>query len=181
MKHLTKDIVLKWIEALRSGKYPQGHGALRSSDGYCCLGVLCDVLPSEVGSWSINPNLDIDIDSDFEFLTPINDDDPMVTTSTWSGFYLKGAIGDEFNQLFNQPAVRKIFFDQLNATPWKDVDLKNVAAVEREPDSQQLVLGILNDLGVNHNEINPENRVAVPFTVLADWLEAAVNVADFSL
>jgi hypothetical protein len=76
---------------------------------------------------------------------------------------------------------KDIFRSTQSATPWKDVDLKNVAAVEREPDSQQLVLGILNDLGVNHNEINPENRVAVPFTVLADWLEAAVNVADFSL
>lgn len=35
----------KWVEALRSGKYRQGIGQLRnSSDEYCCLGVLCDIL-----------------------------------------------------------------------------------------------------------------------------------------
>jgi hypothetical protein len=41
----------KWIKALRSGKYKQGMGQLRSLYSltnsvrryYCCLGVLCDV------------------------------------------------------------------------------------------------------------------------------------------
>lgn len=33
-----------WIKALRSGKYKQGMGFLRDSqDGYCCLGILCDL------------------------------------------------------------------------------------------------------------------------------------------
>ena len=33
-----------WVEALRSGKYKQGQGVLRSADDhYCCLGVLCDL------------------------------------------------------------------------------------------------------------------------------------------
>lgn len=34
----------KWLEALRSGKFKQGKGALRNSaDEYCCLGVFCSV------------------------------------------------------------------------------------------------------------------------------------------
>ena len=34
----------KWIDALRSGQYKQGHRVLRSAgDNYCCLGVLCEV------------------------------------------------------------------------------------------------------------------------------------------
>lgn len=34
----------KWVKALRSGKYKQGTGRLRSmSDEYCCLGIACDV------------------------------------------------------------------------------------------------------------------------------------------
>lgn len=38
------DIKRKWIEALRSGEYVQGGGALRDSDNrFCCLGVLCDL------------------------------------------------------------------------------------------------------------------------------------------
>lgn len=34
---------MKWIEALRSGKYKQGAGKLRVGDCYCCLGVACEV------------------------------------------------------------------------------------------------------------------------------------------
>lgn len=35
-----------WVEALRSGEYQQVEGRLydRYRDGYCCLGVLCDVI-----------------------------------------------------------------------------------------------------------------------------------------
>jgi hypothetical protein len=37
----------KWVEALRSDEYKQGSGVLRrqgqTKDGYCCLGVLCDI------------------------------------------------------------------------------------------------------------------------------------------
>jgi len=32
-----------WIEALRSGKYEQGRGALNKDGKFCCLGVLCDL------------------------------------------------------------------------------------------------------------------------------------------
>lgn len=32
-----------WVKALRSGKYAQGQGQLKTTDGYCCLGVLCDL------------------------------------------------------------------------------------------------------------------------------------------
>lgn len=43
---VLKDPVLeaKWLEALRSGKYEQGHYDLRRKNGYCCLGVLCDII-----------------------------------------------------------------------------------------------------------------------------------------
>lgn len=39
--------LLTWIEALKSGKYPQGRNALQSAEGFCCLGVACEVLISE--------------------------------------------------------------------------------------------------------------------------------------
>lgn len=39
----------KWIEALRSGEYPQTHDCLKDNIGYCCLGVLCDI--SKAGQW----------------------------------------------------------------------------------------------------------------------------------
>lgn len=40
----------KWVEALRSGKYVQAKGRLRRDDGFCCLGVLCDI--SGEGHWA---------------------------------------------------------------------------------------------------------------------------------
>lgn len=36
-----------WIEALRSGNYPQTIGALEDNTGFCCLGVGCKVLIPE--------------------------------------------------------------------------------------------------------------------------------------
>lgn len=47
----------KWIAALRSGDYKQSRGQLRTTErsdglgreGYCCLGVLCDVYRKEHG------------------------------------------------------------------------------------------------------------------------------------
>jgi hypothetical protein len=42
---MKADIKNAWLEALRSGEYAQTEGELHNVDaGYCCLGVLCDVL-----------------------------------------------------------------------------------------------------------------------------------------
>ena len=41
---MDKELKAKWVAALRSGKYKQGQGRLRSvDDTFCCLGVLADV------------------------------------------------------------------------------------------------------------------------------------------
>jgi len=37
----------KWVSALRSGEYQQGAFCLRSDQGFCCLGVLCDIYLKE--------------------------------------------------------------------------------------------------------------------------------------
>ena len=34
----------KWVEALESGKYEQEIGFLKGPKGYCCIGVLCDLV-----------------------------------------------------------------------------------------------------------------------------------------
>jgi len=41
---IGKKELIKWIQALRSGKYSQTQGVLQSKEGYCCLGVACRVL-----------------------------------------------------------------------------------------------------------------------------------------
>ena len=40
----------RWIKALRSDKYEQTQSRLRDAHGYCCLGVLCDVIMKETKS-----------------------------------------------------------------------------------------------------------------------------------
>ena len=43
----------RWCKALRSGKYPQAQGCLRTDDGFCCLGVGCDIVdPTKWSNWS---------------------------------------------------------------------------------------------------------------------------------
>jgi hypothetical protein len=49
---MNREIKKLWVDALRSGKYRKGKGYLKhtKSDGevyYCCLGVLCELSPSE--------------------------------------------------------------------------------------------------------------------------------------
>lgn len=43
----------KWIEALKSGDYTQTKLNLRDTEGFCCLGVACDLFIKEtgVGRW----------------------------------------------------------------------------------------------------------------------------------
>lgn len=45
----------KWLTALRSGDYEQCTGKLHEKDdGFCCLGVLCDIYPG--GRWEEGPD-----------------------------------------------------------------------------------------------------------------------------
>lgn len=46
---MKKEIKDKWVEALRSGDYPQTKGCLRNTKGFCCLGVASDLYVKEVG------------------------------------------------------------------------------------------------------------------------------------
>lgn len=43
---MDPDVKQRWIAALRFREYPQTTGRLRSYEGYCCLGVLCDLYDS---------------------------------------------------------------------------------------------------------------------------------------
>lgn len=50
---LVPEVKEKWVTALLSGDYAQGHNRLKDGDGgYCCLGVLCDLAAKAgVGRW----------------------------------------------------------------------------------------------------------------------------------
>lgn len=44
---MNAKIKQNWIDALRSGNYPQATARLRTLKGFCCLGVLCDLYQKE--------------------------------------------------------------------------------------------------------------------------------------
>jgi hypothetical protein len=46
---MKADIKTKWVAALLSNEYEQTTGVLRNGDGFCCLGVLCDIYAQETG------------------------------------------------------------------------------------------------------------------------------------
>ena len=54
------DNAKKWVKALRSGDYKQGHGRLRTDDTFCCLGVACDLYAQEhpEAKWTFNYEVD---------------------------------------------------------------------------------------------------------------------------
>lgn len=45
---MDKKLARKWVDALRSGKYKQGRNSLVKDGKYCCLGVLCELLPGGI-------------------------------------------------------------------------------------------------------------------------------------
>lgn len=41
---MKKELKERWITALRSGDYSQSQGCLQDKYGWCCLGVLCNIV-----------------------------------------------------------------------------------------------------------------------------------------
>lgn len=97
-KKMNPEVKALWIEALRSGKYQQGQGALRRiSDGggpdqFCCLGVLCDLAPTELGSW-----FSAEFENYRQFGTNVNTSQVGVLTSevtNWANLFYYGELID---------------------------------------------------------------------------------------
>lgn len=64
---MDPDLKQRWVESLKSEKYQQATGRLRSQtsehEGFCCLGVLCDIIDSK--KWSLDVQSDGSIDYDY--------------------------------------------------------------------------------------------------------------------
>lgn len=44
---MNQQVKQKWVSALRSGDYQQTKNYLHTDNGFCCLGVLCDLYGKE--------------------------------------------------------------------------------------------------------------------------------------
>src|SRR5581483_9038082 len=71
-----RERVERLCEALESGRYSQANGALRvalsTGDGYCCLGVACDV--KDMGRWGRVSLRGEESDAHWLYLRVINDE-----------------------------------------------------------------------------------------------------------
>jgi hypothetical protein len=94
---VNKKVKSLWVSALRSGKYKRCTAQLKKDDGFCCLGVLCDLharrfkntwdgeqylsedseLPEDVIEWAglsaADPQLNPSREVDFSTATHYND------------------------------------------------------------------------------------------------------------
>ncbi len=55
---MNAEIKAQWVAALRSGKYEQTTERLCDDDGYCCLGVLADVVNPNAWRDCANPDIE---------------------------------------------------------------------------------------------------------------------------
>lgn len=56
--NITREqFITEWLAALRSGQYLQAQEALRTDEGFCCLGVACDIASKHGGpQWTDHPS-----------------------------------------------------------------------------------------------------------------------------
>ena len=96
---MNPDIKAKWVAALDSGIYKQTTGYLHTSDGFCCLGVLCHLYKQEKGGeWK---------DSDRCFMFSVNGAETTLPDAVvaWAGLVKSDPdvrIGDCDNHNPNQ-------------------------------------------------------------------------------
>lgn len=75
--------VARWIQALRSGEYPQTTGTLTRDGAFCCLGVYCEAVERipiiELDHWEMPPpesNIPLNHDTK-QFFTALNDSERL--------------------------------------------------------------------------------------------------------
>ena len=69
---MIEQVKQKWLSALRSGDYQQTRSYLRNEDGFCCLGVLCDLYGKEHNvEWNLaNSGINYEFQDEPECLPP---------------------------------------------------------------------------------------------------------------
>ena len=109
---MNPQIKQKWLNALRSGEYQQTQERLRKEDGFCCLGVLCDLYIKENNvEWEIDEDDRYRYEKHFTVLPPsvvgwagVEDSNPYVNggIGTLSGLNDKGFTFNEIADLIEE-------------------------------------------------------------------------------
>lgn len=114
---MNSQIKQKWLDALRSGEYSQTRCYLRDNDGFCCLGVLCDLYVKEHTdvNWVCQ-------DDEYQLLTNkstlplrvrvwagLNESNPLVKSG--DGFTSLAELNDVGGKIFNE--IAQVIEEQL--------------------------------------------------------------------
>lgn len=137
------EYLTKWLEALRSGEHQQGKGRLKSDQGYCCLGVLCEA--SGKGEWEY----DLECNSFTYVESPYDIQSAYAPKSLLDELELPSAMTALAGDI-------RVFSDQLTEDElgileiWEEADCFNISTNS----NQDLVtVSKLNDLGFTLSQI----------------------------
>lgn len=85
---MNQEFKKEWLVALRSGEYNQAVHQLKTPDGYCCLGVACELLAKEGVVNATKRNGELSFDEEYQTLPKdamnymgVIDTNPDITTS----------------------------------------------------------------------------------------------------
>lgn len=88
--HKLTDNQEAWLTALETGDYDQTTGNLNDQDGFCCLGVACDIA-TEIGHWEGSGSVRGFMPNEPNHLDSINHSGLSPQMQVWLGVY--GALG----------------------------------------------------------------------------------------
>lgn len=109
---MLKDDFDTWVTALKSGKYKQDYDALNTGIGFCCLGVLCDVMQ---GKYSISwvPDTDGETSNKIAVYTEHKDVDTNYKFLPFLFMKRMGLTTELCNRLINKNDVERKSFDEI--------------------------------------------------------------------
>lgn len=117
----------QWVEALLSGKYPQGKSKLKSGPRYCCLGVACEI--SGLGEWSTYDSYIVGAERSPSVLPQ--------AVADWLGLYDRQASYYDFPPVHGAVGVlrqRALTSDNDNGANFEEI----AAIIESEPEGMFL-------------------------------------------
>lgn len=141
---LPADFKKQWLDALRSGKYQQTDGYLHIDDGFCCLGVACDIQHSSAPTWKERDTRESELAGYVSIFE---------TSNGAINMPLREDLPDDIYDVLRQPTD---FADQY---PEIDCDSDIVIFDGDNVPSVMAAFAGLNDAGYSFDEI-------------ADWIEA---------
>jgi hypothetical protein len=97
---VNPEIKTRWVAALRSGKYPQGRGRLKTEEGFCCLGVLCDLAAEDgIGHWE---QKDTYFNRHYFLVTTVHENNYLpMEVATWAGLHRNPFVGSSILSALN--------------------------------------------------------------------------------